>query len=309
MKSKMNMPFLSVDYGDMTVDFIGTQNNDSPVAFTKIVDNWVVESHFHIDYELHYILRGCVSLSTDECAIEVNEGSFCLIPPHVVHFADNRCDIRRLSVGFRIRRNKNQSSGPQSEYSYYSDYFNKIKTALCYKHNQFIALCCDKLDYYSSVTGFLPEIHICAVMRTLFIETADIIVNNVQKLEKDNIVQRVSGSIANNNTLNVNLRRCMIIDSFVAEHYSQEATYDILAQLLCLSRIQCIRVVNKLTGETLGSLIKKQRMNIARQLMEAGKLSLTEIADYVGYSSYSGFYVTYKNYYNVSPGKSAVKVK
>ncbi|MHB1154806.1 MAG: AraC family transcriptional regulator [Eubacteriales bacterium] len=309
MRNKINLPFLSVDYGDMTVDFFGIQNNDSPVAFTRIIDNWVVESHFHIDYELHYILKGCVCLNTDEYEIEVNEGSFCLIPPHVIHFADNRRDIRRLSVGFRIRSNKHQNSGTQSEYSYYTDNFNKIKTAFCYKHNQFIALCCDKLDYYSSMTGFLPEIHISAVMRTLFIETADIIVNSVQKMEKHNIVQQVSGSSANNNTLNVNLRRCMIIDSFVAEHYSQEAKYDILAQLLCLSRIQCIRVVNKLTGETLGSLIKRQRMNIARQLMEAGHMSLTEIADYVGYSSYSGFFVTYKNYYNVSPGKSAVKVK
>lgn len=101
----------------------------------------------------------------------------------------------------------------------------------------------------------------------------------------------------------------MIIDSFVAENYSQDATYDMLARLLCLSRIQCIRVVNKLTGETLGSLIKRQRMNIARQLMEDGKMSLTDIAYYVGYSSYSGFYVTYKNYYHVSPRRSADKIK
>jgi len=56
MKNNINMPFLSVDYGDMTVNFIGTQSNDSPVAFTRVVDNRVVESLFHIDYELHYIL-------------------------------------------------------------------------------------------------------------------------------------------------------------------------------------------------------------------------------------------------------------
>lgn len=86
--------------------------------------------------------------------------------------------------------------------------------------------------------------------------------------------------------------RAFIIDEFFARHYHKDVTCGDLAKELCLSRKQTERLVEKYTGNNFRGEIVKRRLEAARrlELETGGKLSQSEIAQRVGYQSYSGFW-------------------
>ena len=56
-------------------------------------------------------------------------------------------------------------------------------------------------------------------------------------------------------------------------------------------------------GDDFKSLIIKQRIDLANVLMENSELPLEEIAERVGYNSYSSFYTAYVKHMGFSPNK------
>lgn len=81
-----------------------------------------------------------------------------------------------------------------------------------------------------------------------------------------------------------------IINEFFSSRYSENITVEELARELCLSEKQTQRLVTKHTGKTFGQNLLDQRMKIADYLIENTDMMLNEVARYVGYSSYAGFF-------------------
>lgn len=81
-----------------------------------------------------------------------------------------------------------------------------------------------------------------------------------------------------------------LIDDFFDHNYQNNAHLEELARILRLSTKQAARLVFRLTGRTFREEITHRRMEAARQLMKDQSLSLTQIAEKVGYQSYSGFW-------------------
>ena len=77
-------------------------------------------------------------------------------------------------------------------------------------------------------------------------------------------------------------------------HYA-DATLSDLAKALCLSEKQTERVVLKHTGKNFRRNITKKRIEVAKALLEKNELSKKEIAEYVGYNSYGGFFKALKS--------------
>ena len=63
-----------------------------------------------------------------------------------------------------------------------------------------------------------------------------------------------------------------------------------LAAELFLSEKQCGRVLRAVTGRNFRQELTRYRMDAALELQKQGELSLAEIAERVGYRSYSGFW-------------------
>ena len=84
-----------------------------------------------------------------------------------------------------------------------------------------------------------------------------------------------------------------LIDDYFDHHYHQEPRLEELAALLKLSAKQTARLVLRSTGHTFRAEITRRRMEAARQLMKDQSLSLSQIAEKVGYQSYSGFWKAY----------------
>lgn len=87
-----------------------------------------------------------------------------------------------------------------------------------------------------------------------------------------------------------------LIREYLSIHYSDSVQLSDLANVLHLSQRQAERLVKEYTGKSFRDELCDIRMNIAKQLVESTTMSLSEIAQYVGYNSYSGFWKAAERY-------------
>lgn len=85
-----------------------------------------------------------------------------------------------------------------------------------------------------------------------------------------------------------------LIHEFFSHNYREDVSLSDLAQQLHFSEKHTARLVLKYTDRTFTQALTSQRMTIARHLAATTDMSLGEIACYVGYRSYSGFWKAYK---------------
>ncbi len=86
----------------------------------------------------------------------------------------------------------------------------------------------------------------------------------------------------------------LIIREFFSRRYSEDVHLSDLAGELHLSERQAERLVERYAGKSFRDELTDTRMAVADQLIAEGELSLSEIAAYVGYRSYAGFYKAIK---------------
>ncbi len=84
---------------------------------------------------------------------------------------------------------------------------------------------------------------------------------------------------------------------YLDTHYNRDTTLASLAQYVGISPKQVQRIVQKETGRTFLEELTARRMRAARYLEENTTMSAAEIAHYVGYNSYSGYWKARKNYW------------
>lgn len=81
-----------------------------------------------------------------------------------------------------------------------------------------------------------------------------------------------------------------LIREFLSNNYSKDLRLSDLAAALHLSERQTERLVIKHTGTTFRRALAQTRISMAKALLQISPLPLNEIARYVGYRSYSGFW-------------------
>lgn len=74
-----------------------------------------------------------------------------------------------------------------------------------------------------------------------------------------------------------------------------------IADKLCVSRNYLSAIIHKETGITFHEWQQKAKMNIAKNMLSDPRIRISEIADTLGYSSYSSFYNAFKAYEHISP--------
>ena len=93
----------------------------------------------------------------------------------------------------------------------------------------------------------------------------------------------------------------MQIENCLNEYYAEPDLIGHIADRLCMSRRQAARVVQALYHETASSLARRIRIRIAGSMIENTDLRMTEIAEAVGYQSYTAFYTAFKSIRQISP--------
>ncbi len=87
-----------------------------------------------------------------------------------------------------------------------------------------------------------------------------------------------------------------LIFKYLDDHYSQQISLTALAEKIGLSPKQAQRIIQKETGKTFLEELTERRMYTAQYLITHTDMTAWEIAQYVGYNSYSGFWKARSNY-------------
>jgi len=91
------------------------------------------------------------------------------------------------------------------------------------------------------------------------------------------------------------------VEQHIQLHISDSLTVEGLAKLVYLSPDHLTRLFKKKHGETLIDYITKQRMFLAKELIKQNDLTISRVAEKVGYGNYSYFTKTFKKYYGKPP--------
>ena len=86
-----------------------------------------------------------------------------------------------------------------------------------------------------------------------------------------------------------------LIQEFISMNYNKNVRLCDLADELHLSERQTERLVRLYTGNSFKEEVRKIRIKVAQTLMQSTDMSLSEIASYVGYESYAGFWKALKS--------------
>ena len=99
-----------------------------------------------------------------------------------------------------------------------------------------------------------------------------------------------------------------LISEFFILNYDKDVYLADLAEQLHISERHAERLVLQYTGRSFREELVAVRMRIANQLMQAENVSLEQIAKYVGYRSYSGFWKAMKRFESKHAPKQEVTV-
>ncbi|MBD8068622.1 AraC family transcriptional regulator [Bacillus sp. PS06] len=89
---------------------------------------------------------------------------------------------------------------------------------------------------------------------------------------------------------------------YIEERYPTASLFE-LAEMLHQPHYSLSKYIKKATKFTFKELLQEKRLSKAKELLESTKLSVTSIAEQVGYDNISYFYRIFKNKYGYTPKK------
>lgn len=85
--------------------------------------------------------------------------------------------------------------------------------------------------------------------------------------------------------------RAFLVDEYFSKNYNDpDASLDKIADILGVSKKQAEREIFRITGNNFRTELSARRIRAAKLLMDKGDMSLSAVAERVGYRSYSGFW-------------------
>ncbi|WP_459954026.1 helix-turn-helix domain-containing protein [Paenibacillus pini] len=100
-----------------------------------------------------------------------------------------------------------------------------------------------------------------------------------------------------------NLERFTPIFEYIDEHYSEELSVELLANLAGLSRFHFSRLFKELTARTVTEYINTLRINKSEYLLRNSRLNISEIALSTGFKDIYYFSRAFKKYKDISPSE------
>ena len=88
---------------------------------------------------------------------------------------------------------------------------------------------------------------------------------------------------------------------YIEEHITEDLRLQTISAQMNLSKEYTSYIFKKETGKTLTDYVNERKLLLARELIQGGEMSLTDIAAYLGYENYNYFSRLFKRYMEISP--------
>jgi len=237
--------------------------------------------HSHPKYEIHYIDRGSCRLETEELSVVCPSGHFLLIPSHCIHrlLAD---DPQARTISLR-----------------YAPEYDSADSALA-------ALACEEprlvADTFGGQWRLMQIREELMAGKPAYVEK---IQGELLALMAD--LARALGHTSSVGSMQPDETRAEHIQTYLAAHkFEPDCSLAALAQEMNLSTRQVQRLCLQYYHATFRKLLTGMRMEIAAYRLRTTELSITELAEQLGYASTASFSAAYKRHFGKAPSEERV---
>ncbi len=248
--------------------------------------------HMHYFCEFHYVYDGEQTILSHDTGGEVRmqKGDLCVIPPKVYHAVRAEFPTVKFCFNLTIDCNFNQEKSLGTTYFRFHNFFGEGKKIRLFHDN-----CIQELmQVYREIAMKESE----SQHETC---TSGMLLASVISRVYDLICFEEHGERKGSDRSETPGERKWIIENFIASNYNAFNGIAELAKQLCVCERQARNIVQEIMGANFKKLIIHQRMEIANLLIEKRENQLEEIAYFVGYRSYNGFYLAYTAFWGISP--------
>lgn len=249
--------------------------------------------HKHYFFEIHYLYSGCETVKFNRLNKEVclHEDEFLIIPPNTYHTVITPVNVERFCFDFSYAHFNNTVHTETQNYLELDNLCQNIKEPILSKSEYFTSV----MKHFRSLTK-QPDI-LNSTYKGLLMLNSTLHLLTLSPGGKSPTTPKFK-SINLDYTA---IERKKIIETYIADHISENEGLSGLAKQLFLSERQTHALIKQYFGKSYKNIIINQQMELADILLRDTELSLTEIAHRLGYNSYSGFYNAFKKYFSVSP--------
>lgn len=96
---------------------------------------------------------------------------------------------------------------------------------------------------------------------------------------------------------------------FMDDHYTETIALKDISDELCISPYYLSHLFRKECGFTVFSYLAELRLNKAKELIEDGRMTISEVASTVGYNNKSYFTQAFRNYFGMNPSAHLKNLK
>lgn len=243
--------------------------------------------HYHIFFEIHFVLEGECVVKTSSRDIPCPCGSVIIIPPHTKHIIyqkDSSATLKRYCLSFSLPKKEEKEKK--------SALINSLSAV-----NEIVVLRKNSSDIIERTISALnsegeySELMVEHSAALLFLDIVELL---SEKKKRD--AKKLNAENPHKH------RASQIIDTYFTSRSSdRDASLGELSNLLHLSERQTERKLLKLTGRSFKALLLEHRMTVARDMILNSNIKLSEVAYNVGYSSYDVFFKAFTKHFGFSP--------
>jgi AraC-like DNA-binding protein len=284
--ARMELQKVNVENMNVKLSLGGLLLNILYIRFGYFYQSFVEHSHSMKSYELHYIPRGQGILVANGLKYPILPGTLYMTGPDIVHeqITDRSDPMAEYCICFEVLAH---TAGGDPDLSFIADQF--VQTSFWFGQDKqnllqlFEQLSCETSDRY---IGW-------------YMTVQNIIEQIVIKLVRNYTNNYPTTSAMPLKTLDD--ERVVIIENSFRTNF-RDISVRTLAQKLGLSVRQTERIIHHYFGMSFTQMLTKARMTAAAHLLHTTSMSVSEIAEHVGFSSLESFCNAFRKYYNVSAG-------
>ncbi len=260
---------------------------DFELQYKRDTDLAGVELHHHDFYEIYYLISGDVTYTIDGRLCRVTPGDLLLVGPRELH----KLQIRGAEQGYERYVLWVQPSllsalgepGAQLDRALDSsrpEYRNLLHLG---EENRRVRGIIEALNRECNRQDYGGEL-----MKRCLLTELLLMINRVSTREG-----------AAEELPETNRVVTQVID-YVADHYGESITLDLLAETFYISKYHLSHEFHRQTGTSVYRYIQKKRLMISRELLAEGRKP-SEVAPLCGFGDYTLFYRAFKGEYGCSP--------
>ena len=116
-----------------------------------------------------------------------------------------------------------------------------------------------------------------------------------------NILNYILFEILDTISLKSNHPEIIRIEKFIDENISGRITLTMISEHVHLSKEYISYIFKKNVGKTVIEYVNERKMMLAKNMIQAGEMSMKDIAENLGYENYGYFSRTFKKHFRTSP--------